>query len=337
MFEIEKIKIHSISEHLKKPIDVFICSGSFEERCKTIPSQIKLDEVKNVLVCENEDLKEIVRPNSQYLINLFGQKTNHIALRTDEPLFGADNLLAALTNIYKCQPKNFLIDTTTFTHESLLVLLRIIRKIFQNHDGISLQFVYNGAEDYSVGLEPLDKWLSKGIGEIRSVLGYPGTIIPSRKIHLIVLLGFESERAMKLIDAYEPSVTSVGLGEAENSISEHHHAVNLGFYNSLRELYDNIHEFHFSCINPFSTMQMIQEQVNKFPDHNVVIAPMNNKISTIGVALSAISNDSFQICYAHANQYNYEGYSSPSEWCYLFSLPELLHDSISAPHEKKLN
>ena len=211
----------------------------------------------------------------------------------------------------------------------LLILIKIIRQLLRGRDGITMQFAYTGAKDYSVGEKHQDKWLTKGVGEIRSVLGYSGIVIPSRKIHLIVLLGFESERAMKLIDAYEPSVTSVGLGEAKDSISKHHHKVNLGFYNALKEVYGNSHEFQFSCVDPLSTMRTVQEQVEKFPDHNVVLAPMNNKISTIGVALSAIANESIQICYAHANQYNYEGYSTPGEWCYFFDLPELLHETIA--------
>ncbi len=310
-------------------MDVFICSGSFEERCKTIPSQIQEDGAEHVLICENEDLEEIVRPNSQYLIDRFGSRSIHVTLRTNDPLIGADNLVSILGKICESQPKNFLIDTTTFTHESLLILIKIIRQLLRGRDGITMKFAYTGAKDYSVGEKQQDKWLSKGVGEIRSVLGYSGIVIPSRKIHLIVLLGFESERAMKLIDAYEPSVTSVGLGEAKDSISKHHHKVNLGFYNSLKEVYCNIHEFQFSCVDPLSTMLMVQAQVEKFPNHNVVLAPMNNKISTIGVALSAIANESIQICYAHANQYNYEGYSTPGEWCYFFDLPELLHETIA--------
>lgn len=327
--EVKKVKTHAISELLKQPVDVFICSGSFEERCKTIPSQIQEDEAKYVLICENEDLAEVVRPNSKYLADRFGSKSIHVPLRTDNPFIGADKLMSTLKEICKCQPKHFLIDITTFTHESLLILLKIVRQLLLGRNDISIQFAYTGAKDYSVGEKQQDKWLSKGVGEIRSVLGYSGRVIPSHKMHLIVLLGFETERAMKLIDGYEPSVTSVGFGEVKGSISPQHHKVNVGFYDLLKEVYTNIHEFQFSCVEPLLTMRMVQNQVEKFPGHNVVLAPMNNKISTIGAALSAITNDSIQVCYAHANQYNYEGYSTPGEWAYIFDLPELLHEPMA--------
>ena len=256
MVDAKKVKTDSISELINKPVDVFICSGSFEDRCKTIPSQIREAWVKHVLICENEDLEMTVRSNSKYLIDRFGSKSIHVPLRTNNPLLGADNLVSSLVEICKGNPKNFLIDSTTFTHESLLILIRILRQLLRGHDSISIQFAYAEAKEYSIGQEQQDKWLSKGVGEIRSVLGYSGIAIPSRKNHLIVLLGFESERAMKLIDSYEPSVTSVGIGKAKGSISRHHHEMNLGFYNVLKEVYGNIHEFQFSCVDPLLTMHV---------------------------------------------------------------------------------
>ena len=39
------------------------------------------------------------------------------------------------------------------------------------------------------------KWLSRGIGEVRSILGYSGTLKPSRSNLLIVIVGYEYERA----------------------------------------------------------------------------------------------------------------------------------------------
>ena len=61
-----------------------------------------------------------------------------------------------------------------------------------------------------------EKWLSKGVKEIRSVLGFPGEILPSRKNHLIVLTGYEYERAKTIIDILQPYSLALGFGEASN-------------------------------------------------------------------------------------------------------------------------
>ena len=55
-------------------------------------------------------------------------------------------------------------------------------------------------------------------------------------------------------------------------------------------------------------------------DTNIVIAPMNNKISTVGASLAAISNENIQLAYAKASLYNTDGYSSPSDNVYFFKI-----------------
>ena len=53
---------------------------------------------------------------------------------------------------------------------------------------------------------------------------------------------------------------------------------------------------------------------------NTVIAPMNNKISTVGAALAALKNPNIQISYAQADIYNVVGYSMPNDDYYLGEL-----------------
>lgn len=45
---------------------------------------------------------------------------------------------------------------------------------------------------------------------------------------------------------------------------------------------------------------------------------MNNKMSTVGVALAAMQNENVQICYAPAVIYNESNYSLPGKDCYIF-------------------
>lgn len=313
-----KDNIKNIASHIKRPVDVFICSASYEDRCKSIPNQLTPDYFQQVLICENEDLKDVIAPNSNYLRQRFGNKAVSVYLETANPLKSADNFKKALLQTLEYKAEKYLIDITTFTHESLLILLKILQDNLDIKK--TVQFVYTSAAEYAVGMDVKDKWLSKGIGEIRSILGYPGLLLPSRKVHLIVLVGFESERAAKLIDEYEPASVSLGFGKAEDSINIRHHEANLVFHNMLSMKYGNVMDFTFSCIDPFETKQVIIEQIAKKPGYNVVIAAMNTKISTIGAALVAFEDEKIQLCYAHANQYNVESYSLPGEECFIFDL-----------------
>jgi len=75
--------------------------------------------------------------------------------------------------------------------------------------------------------------------------------------------------------------------------------------------------------NPIEARDCIIAQAEKHAEHNIVIAPMSTKLSTIGVGLAAFTRVEYQICYAEAAQYNYLHYSVPSDRCYLLDLPEL--------------
>lgn len=315
-------KLNSLTEHLEGDVDVLICSASFEERCKSIPTRINPSSIKHVLVCENEDIKEHVGANAEYLRNFFPLKSIPVSLSLCDPLKVADSLDACIHRVKAKTPQRFLVDTTTFTRESLLILLSLLRIRLKLEDRV--QFAYSSAADYSLGQEKQDKWLSKGIKQIRSVLGYPGDPMPSRKFHLLVLAGFEHERAAKLIDNYESAIVSVGFGDEEQSITHEHYENNLAFHRKLCDLYSRVETFTFSLTDPIQTKQAIQTQLQKKPGYNVVVAALNNKISTIGAALAAFDDPDIQLCYAQANHYNYDSYSQPGEEFYIFEIPDFI-------------
>jgi hypothetical protein len=81
-----------------------------------------------------------------------------------------------------------------------------------------------------------------------------------------------------------------------------------------------VHPFPFSCSDPYKVKEQILEQSKIEPDTNVVVAPMNTKISTIGVGLAAIESKIIQLCYAPAIQYNFDNYSKPSDKFSAFEL-----------------
>ncbi len=234
-----KISLAYLHKHLDLPLDVFICSASFEDRCKSVAQQIDPSQVTRVLICEYQDFDSVDPEvaNAAWLRSHFADRGQRVILSTNQPLLTADNLSNALENLPKDQYLNMLIDISTFTHEALLILLKLLR---QSDLSAKIKFVYTGAHEYSIGLQGNEKWLSKGIDSIRSVLGYPGDLAPSKKLHLIILAGFESERAEKLIEAYEPAVVSLGIGERASSISEDHHDLNSVFHQRVVDFCNKI-------------------------------------------------------------------------------------------------
>lgn len=190
--------------------------------------------------------------------------------------------------------------------------------LISSHDLCCAIFLgYTEAAEYSTNTDEDGIWLSRGVGHVRSVLGYPGRMAPSKKLHLIILVGFEVERARALIEIMEPSKISLGVGAQDRSFSEHHYTRNKRFQERLQEFINRqtrvqteVDTFTFSCVNPYEARDAVLPQLDKHPEFNTVICPMNTKISTIGVGFAALKVPHLQIVYATVVEYNEEGYST---------------------------
>lgn len=318
MAEPVRCDLKDLTSQIPAKIDLFICSASYEERCLSIPESLPSGMVGTALICANQDHLNKMEGHLGRISKHFGDRSRQVMLRTDHPLTGADNLLAATKQIHTSSPQTVLLDITTFTHEGLLIVLKVLAAVWIENDH-RLLLAYSPAREYSVGLEAKDKWLSQGIRDIRSVLGYPGLLRPARKLHLVVLVGFEVERARMLIDTCEPDVISLGAGRDATDSRQAHLLKNIETLQRLSVHYPKLNVFEFSCVDLNFTMTAIEQQTLKNPEHNTVVAPMNTKLSTVAAALYASRNKDIQLCYAPAAAYN-PRYSSPGEQCLIIEI-----------------
>jgi len=311
-----KVPLSDLNAELDGDIDVFLCSVSFEDRCRSVADSIDPCRVGHVLIAENENHIDLHGDNAGYLQGRFSSRFDPVMLDTSKPLKTADSLEAALRKWVGDKHKRVVVDITTFTREALLILFRLLHDRFPQAD---VRYVYARAAEFDPGAPKEEKWLSKGVEEVRSVLGYPGELLPSRRLHLIVLVGLEHERATELIRAYEPSMISLGYAQqAEGDLDPD----KLGF-NRVSAVFGAADRFTFERHDPLHVKAVIEERVASHKDSNVVIAPMNTKASTLGAALVAMDNPEVQLCYAQASVYNYRNYSKPGDHAYVLRLPNV--------------
>ena len=164
-----------------------------------------------------------------------------------------------------------------------------------------------------------DIWLSKGVNAIRTILGYAGSYTSLKKTLLIVLVGFEKERAEFLINSFEADKLYLGCVPPKESHNEELSRINKANFDRLVSLVGECNVFEFSCRYLQQTHDSLREiiEANK-EDYNIIISPMNNKLSTLAVANVAFEYPDVQVCYASTNQYNTEAYSSPADKVILF-------------------
>ncbi len=213
--------------------------------------------------------------------------------------------------------RDAMVDITTFRREELLMLLAILRGLGIEKGGAG-EIAYVGAGD-------MGKQLSGSVKGFRSVIGYPGAMIPRAPTMLVVLLGFELRRAESIIENYEPDQILLGVGGPESSVSRKLQATNNGFFEQLRDRYAALtRTFEFSAIDAVTAAADLQAAIEDAAGKNVVLAPLNTKLSTLGAGLYALRHPEVQICYATVEGYNEAEYSSPGTGVYVTPLGQLL-------------
>jgi len=298
-------------------ISIFMTCASFEERSKIISGIVSGKSLHKSFVFFNSNEHSKIVKNAKEIQKELGANSERVELNSDNPVGNYRIIRSVLESVSESINGNILIDTTTFTHETLLVLLKLISI---NKSKLGKVFIsYLGAAEYSTK-ESIDeeKWLSKGIKEIRTILGYSGITDPLYNDHLMILFGFEFDRTRELIEQYEFKYISLGFANLDDSIQSNHWKINVKRHDEILREYPNSFKFSFSLIDHSATKKAILSylSLDKFKETNTVIAPLNNKLSTIGAGLAAIEKEELQLAYAKPFIYNTSGYSQPGEAIY---------------------
>lgn len=316
----EEIKICDV---LAEPYDVFVGFASFEKRSFSLSEKMDVDKISKVYIIKNEKTvkNKYIVENLVKFEKKFETKMEYIEVDFDEPLVSADNLKASFNFLQSKEKKvKILIDISTFTHEMLLMFLCILRNWISK---VELTCVYANTLDYSTEDTVANKWLSRGLRDVRTVLGFPGDSLPSQKTHLVLIVGYEYERAYNIINAIEPHSLSLGYVEAEETSTEKNKDANSYYLRLIEEMaisYDEIERFTISCKNVEKTIIKLNKIIDAHNGENIVVVPLNNKVSTIAVAVTAFNNPKVQICYGQPVLYNENSYSIPGNdfFCYRF-------------------
>jgi len=318
MGEPSKIKLQVLAEVFEPNRIGFLCCASFETRTLCIPEKIAING--NVVPCvfRLSDGDDIVRDNASKMSGYFGSGDDCVmSVEPHSPFSWSKIISDALVKIAGANVSRVVVDTTTFTHESLLILLRLLydkRAVLPK-----IICLYLGASEYSSNETAYEmKWLSKGCRDLRTVLGYPGWMKPGSPTCLTVLVGFEHERATRMIAMMEPEKLFLGTGLSDDANLTHanHRAAMLHFQALVKDMMSTrfaVHDFKFSCSEPLRTMDALNDIVRENGSCNHIVVPLNTKLSTIAAGLVALKNKNVQICYAEPETYNRSNYSVPGE------------------------
>ncbi len=169
-----RIKLSELPESLATNQSAFLCCASFENRSLSIPESIKTVGFTKKMIFATEDSDIRILKNASKINHMFENQAEIVRSKSHDPLFTTNVMAKAVRQIVESGITSITIDTTTFTHEMLLILLKLIWNRKENL--AQIMCLYTGAQDYSPSEPKERKWLSKGCKEVRSVFGYPGNL-----------------------------------------------------------------------------------------------------------------------------------------------------------------
>lgn len=305
------IPIPDISDEIPDNCALIGCL-SFEPRCLCIPLNIAL-KASRVVMFRNKELQGDSILRNVEVITMQYPSSRILDVSFKKPTELANSMAKVVEELSKSYD-NLMIDVTTFTHESLVMLLRIVHLF---HSGFkSILCVYVGADQYSPGMKAEDTWLSKGCKDVRNIIGFPGLLRPIEKTSLVILAGFEMERATRLIELIEPD--RLILGNGIDPINKNH-SEKMAYFQRKFHLWQlefkNIEHncFDFSCKDIEQTIQQIKNIISQRPNDNYILVPLNTKLSTIAATLVGLENRRIQLCYAIPEIYNVNNYAMPGD------------------------
>jgi len=164
-------------------------------------------------------------------------------------------------------------------------------------------------------------WLSRGFRAVRTVLGFSGIQQASRPTLLVILSGFEPERALRLIEEHEPKKVLLGIGNPPTA--DRFRERNKAEQKLILSRQD-VEMFDFPADDVDNCRMVLEKLLSPhLRDSNVILAPMNTKLSTLAALLVAEAHPEIQLTYCLPGEYNVEDYSTGAHKIFMTSLPYL--------------
>ena len=285
--------------------DIFIIGASFEERSIALEQYLKENyRCKNAIIYYNDD-------NTCYETNLEkinktleGKVQEEIIIKegSHRNILKKNKIMIEIAEFCRTHKNkngctNIAIDITSFTRVDLIIILDYIKSYLED---VIIKVIYVSPMEHG-------EWLSKGYTEISNIMGFSGCYDVLKPTALIILSGFEKDRPINMVEAYEPQ--KVFLGFSNPAVQDSFGKRNAEVHNDLLH-YQNVYRFDFAASDIWQCYESLEKIIKEnIKEYNIVIAPLCTKLSTIACFLLARNYPEVQLVYCYPLEYNYETYS----------------------------
>ena len=184
--------------------EVFIGCASFEDRCLGALSRFSSRyRFAHSYLCVYDDFSEARQSNVAAMTECLQGRgpLSIVEVSEENPSRSIGALLTQVRSLVSSSDARVTLDVSTFTKRHLLLLLHAL-----DDAGLwkSLRLLYTEPKDYVV-----DMYLpmSMGIKEVASIPGFTNVKPADKPVLLVIMLGYEGDRAMALFQNIEPNET----------------------------------------------------------------------------------------------------------------------------------
>jgi hypothetical protein len=299
-------------------VEVVVAVAGWEERfLKGLEHDIAAHQPETVILLIFEEYVELTRKNRDALTDQLTNKgiTIEEATLRREPKEVWNTLRLTFSDA-RIAGKNILLDVSTMPREVIWWSLKFLQAIECNVD-----FVYHRPGSYS------PDWLTRDTGEPRLVYQCSGISRLGQPTGLLLLSGFDLDRARRMIQYFEPSLILLGIQtghQFDNQVKNIDPSKSLGARTSLAKTFD------VDAFGPDWGFQSTLDAVHPhLKSHNIIAASLGPKVSALSLFRLHSNYPEIALSYAPSRQFNPEyskGIGAPIEGTVLFW--EVASDSL---------
>jgi len=285
--------------------DVFIICSSFEERSKALIDLFDKDILfeNSIIVNYDESTKTNLRDyNYIYIkkqLNKISNKVHTILCDRHDPLDFLSKLKYIVDKKLINVKGNLLLDITTFTKQYTLILLKYV----DNLTFKSIKICYTEPLYYSKNTP-----LSYGRIGINAVPSYGGHYDRTKEKLLMLLLGYEGDRAYGIWERITPNKTIAYIGKPaySNGIISKVERFNQKL---IKKLPKNSIKF-LPALDPFEANKRLKKDISCYiNEYNISICPLGPKPQIIGLYNALKIYNDVQVIYASPKYYEEQYFS----------------------------
>lgn len=291
------------------PDDILISRISYEPRSSGVLKKLdKNYKAKTGLFIVGEKFEKFtkVQDNKKEIINILKRSSffnDHKTLKTsiDNPIKIIMEIDKIIKNSFTGKQKlNITFDITAFPRGELLTVIYYLR-----HLPIidTLRILYISPNKYG-------EWLTNGYRYSMIPPFFEGPPTFEKMTALLILTGFEFDRAISLIDEIQPSFLI--LGKSSPGTSKEFDDIGDEIINKLKSTRKITKEtYKIAGNNPFRCRDTFREIIQEYSQfYDFFVATLGTKLELLGVYLAYEENSNFRIIYPVPLIYNVGNYST---------------------------